>query len=340
LEFPSGVQAHIFVSWLHPYKEQKLVVVGDKQMACFDDTVPEGKLQLFPHHIRWIERVPIIQKAQAEVIETANAEPLREECAHFVSCITYRTTPRTDAASGVRVLRILQACQQSLEEGGTVVSLPTSSSSFSTLEYTNLPYFVHPTSTVDEPCTIGIGTRIWHYSHIMTESHIGTDCILGQNVLIASHAIIGNRVKIQNNVSIYTGVTLEDEVFCGPSTVFTNVVNPRSAIPRREAFRQTIVRQGATLGANSTVICGVTIGRYAFIGAGAVVTKNVPDYALILGNPGRLCGWMCECGVRLHFTAGEAICWDCDRSYCLQNGHVIRIETSQEAATWSIKIDV
>jgi UDP-2-acetamido-3-amino-2,3-dideoxy-glucuronate N-acetyltransferase len=340
LEFPSGVQAHIFVSWLHPYKEQKLVVVGDKQMACFDDTVPEGKLKLFSHHIQWIERVPVIQKAQAEVIETADVEPLREECEHFVACVAGRILPRTDAASGVRVLRILQACQQSLEEGGAVVSLPTSSSSLSTLGHANLPYYAHPTSTVDEPCTIGIGTRIWHYSHIMPEACIGEDCTLGQNVLVASNVRIGNRVKIQNNVSIYTGVTLEDEVFCGPSMVFTNVINPRSAIPRREAFRQTIVCQGATLGANATIICGVTIGRYAFVGAGAVVTKDVPDYALILGNPGRLCGWMCECGVRLHFTVGEAICQDCDRSYCLRDGRVIRIETSQEAATWSVKIDV
>ena len=340
LEFLSGVRAHIFVSWLHPYKEQKLVVVGDKQMACFDDTVPEGKLKLFPHHIQWIERAPVVQKAQAEVIETASVEPLREECEHFVACVVHRTSPRTDGANGVRVLSVLQACQRSLEEGGTVVPLLTSPSTLLTLEHDDLPYYVHPTSTVDEPCTIGRGTRIWHYSHIMPGAHIGEDCTLGQNVLVASDVMIGNRVKIQNNVSVYTGVTLEDEVFCGPSMVFTNVINPRSAIPRRDAFRQTIVRQGATLGANATVICGITIGIHAFVGAGAVVTKDVPDYALILGNPGRLHGWMCECGVRLHFTAGEATCQDCQRSYCLRDGRVTRLEASREAATWSIKIEV
>lgn len=339
LEFQSGVQAHIFVSWLHPYKEQKLVVVGDKQMACFDDTVPEGKLKLFPHHIQWIERVPVVQKAQAEVIATAEVEPLREECAHFVACVAHRAPPRTDGANGVRVLRVLQACQRSLEEGGTVVHLPTAPSSPSTLGHDDLPYYIHPTSTVDGPCAIGRGTRIWHYSHIMPGACIGEDCTLGQNVLIASDVMIGNRVKIQNNVSIYTGVTLEDEVFCGPSMVFTNVINPRSAIPRRDAFRQTMVRQGATLGANATIICGVTIGRYAFIGAGAVVTKDVSDYALVLGNPGRPCGWMCECGVRLHFAAGEATCQDCQRSYCLQDGRVTRLEVNREAAAWSVRIE-
>jgi UDP-2-acetamido-3-amino-2,3-dideoxy-glucuronate N-acetyltransferase len=332
LEFPSGVRAHIFVSWLHPYKEQKLVVVGDKRMACFDDTVSEGKLTLFPHHIQWIERVPVIEKAQAEVIEIADAEPLREECKHFVDCVIRHESPRTDGANGVRVLRVLQACQRSLEEGGVVVGMSDTPPTPATRQPNDVLYHVHPTSTVDEPCTIGRGTYIWHYSHIMTRAYIGEDCTLGQNVLIASDVTIGNRVKIQNNVSVYTGVTLEDEVFCGPSLVFTNVINPRSAVPRREEFQQTVVRQGATLGANATIICGVTIGRHAFVGAGAVVTKDVPDYALFLGNPARLCGWMCACGIRLSFEGNTATCSDCQRIYTMTDERVTCLGTNQGMA--------
>ncbi len=319
LEFPSGVRAHIFVSWLHPYKEQKLVVVGDKQMACFDDTVSAGKLKLFPHNIQWIERAPVVQKAQAETVEITNMEPLREECQHFLTCVEHHTIPRTDGASGVRVLRVLQACQQSLEERGAVVPLHKTTSFLPAPASDPQPYYVHPTSTVDKPSSIGRGTRIWHYSHIMPEAQIGESCIVGQNVLIGSGVTVGDRVKIQNNVSVYTGVTLEDEVFCGPSVVFTNVMNPRSAIQHREPFQQTVVQKGATLGANATIICGITIGKYAFVGAGAVVTKDVSDYGLVLGNPGHICGWVCECGTRLHLTIDQTVCSNCQRAYTLQN---------------------
>lgn len=339
LVFPSGVRAHIFVSWLHPYKEQKLVVVGDKQMACFDDMVPEGKLQVFPHNIQWIDRIPVVQKAQAEVIEIADVEPLRAECQHFVDCLINRMTPRTDGTNGVRVLRVLQACQQSLEAGGTAVQLPASPSTFPMLVSNDPQYDVHPTSTVDQPCAIGQGSRIWHYSHIMAGARIGEQCNIGQNVSVASDVTIGNRVKIQNNVSVYTGVTLEDEVFCGPSLVFTNVINPRSAVPRRDAYRQTLVRHGATLGANATIVCGVTIGKHAFVGAGAVVTKDVPDYGLVLGNPARLDGWMCACGVRLHFTEDHAACVDCQRTYLLHEGKVTCLEAPQEAADYVVAIE-
>ena len=164
---------------------------------------------------------------------------------------------------------------------------------------TAVPYFVHESSFVDEGCEIGEGTKIWHFCHVMTGARIGERCSIGQNVVVSPGVVIGGNVKIQNNVSVYTGVTLEDDVFCGPSMVFTNVINPRSHVSRKDEYRPTLVRRGATLGANSTIVCGHTIGQYAFIGAGAVVIRDVPDYALVVGNPGRISGWMCRCGVKL-----------------------------------------
>jgi len=161
------------------------------------------------------------------------------------------------------------------------------------------PYFVHESSYADEGCEIGAGTKIWHFSHVMAGARIGERCNIGQNVVISPQVTIGNNVKIQNNVSIYTGVILEDDVFCGPSMVFTNVVNPRSHVSRKDEYRQTLVKRGASLGANCTVVCGHTVGAFAFVGAGAVITKDIPDYALVVGNPGRISGWVCECGVKL-----------------------------------------
>jgi UDP-2-acetamido-3-amino-2,3-dideoxy-glucuronate N-acetyltransferase len=161
------------------------------------------------------------------------------------------------------------------------------------------PYFVHESSYVDEGCRIGAGTKIWHFSHVMAGAVIGERCNIGQNVVIAPNAVLGNNVKVQNNVSIYTGVILDDDVFCGPSMVFTNVVNPRSHVVRKHEYQRTHVGRGASLGANCTVVCGHDIGCFAFIGAGAVVTKSVPDHCLVVGNPGRIAGWMCECGIKL-----------------------------------------
>ena len=180
-------------------------------------------------------------------------------------------------------------------------------------------YFVHSSSFVDEPCEIGAGTKVWHFSHVMKNCRIGEDCNIGQNVVISPDVVIGRNVKIQNNVSVYTGCILEDDVFCGPSMVFTNVVNPRSHVVRRDEYKRTLVRRGASMGANSTIVCGVTIGQYAFIGAGSVVTRDVPDYALFYGNPGRLRGWICACGIKLPLGtgAGEETgrCESCGKSY-------------------------
>jgi len=180
----------------------------------------------------------------------------------------------------------------------------------------NKNYFVHESSYIDEPCEIGEGTKIWHFSHIMKNSKIGKGCNIGQNVVISPDVVLGNNVKIQNNVSVYTGVICEDDVFLGPSMVFTNVSNPRSHIIRRDEYQQTLVKKGASIGANSVIVCGNNIGQFAFIGAGAVVTKSVPDYALIVGNPGRIIGWMCQCGIRLQFgDKTETICSTCGHVY-------------------------
>ncbi len=184
-------------------------------------------------------------------------------------------------------------------------------------------YFAHQSAYVDEGSTVGDGTKIWHFTHVMTGARIGRNCNLGQNVVISPEVVIGDNVKIQNNVSVYTGVVLEDDVFCGPSMVFTNVSTPRSHVSRKHEYRQTLVRRGATLGANCTVVCGHTIGRYAFVGAGAVVTRDVPDYGLMVGNPARLVGWMCDCGVKLagaRQAPGRLTCEACAAQYALADG--------------------
>lgn len=190
----------------------------------------------------------------------------------------------------------------------------------------SMDYSAHPTAVIDEGCTIGAGTRIWHFSHLMTGCVIGARCNIGQNVVVSPQVRLGDNVKVQNNVSIYTGVECEDDVFLGPSCVFTNVINPRSAIARRDQYLRTLVKQGASIGANATIVCGHDIGRYAFIGAGAVVTKEVPDHALVVGNPARRTGWMSEYGHKLAFGAdGEAVCPESGQRYRLANDRVTRI---------------
>lgn len=187
-------------------------------------------------------------------------------------------------------------------------------------------YFAHETAVIDEGCKIGKGTRIWHFSHIMTDSEIGENCNIGQNVVVSPGVKLGRNVKVQNNVSIYTGVICEDDVFLGPSMVFTNIVNPRSAVVRKNQYVPTLVEKGASIGANSTIICGNKIGRFAFIGAGAVVTKEVKAYALVIGNPARQTGWMSEYGHKLEFgNDGIAVCPESGGKYKLENGSVSRI---------------
>jgi UDP-2-acetamido-3-amino-2,3-dideoxy-glucuronate N-acetyltransferase len=188
-------------------------------------------------------------------------------------------------------------------------------------------YFAHESCYVDDHCEIGDGTKIWHFTHVMTGARIGRRCNIGQNVVISPDVVVGDNVKIQNNVSVYTGVVLEDDVFCGPSMVFTNVINPRSHVSRKDEYQPTLVKRGATLGANSTIVCGHTIGSYAFVGAGTVVTRDVPDYALVVGNPGRIVGWVCQCGVKLT-DAGvprDATCPECGTRYSANGVSLTRI---------------
>ncbi|MBM4288919.1 MAG: oxidoreductase [Deltaproteobacteria bacterium] len=292
--FARGVKGHIFVSWLHPFKEQMLVVVGDKKMAVFDDVSQDRKLVLYPHRIDWIERLPVARKAEGEIVPVEATEPLKEECAHFLECIRTRRTPRTDGGEGLRVLQVLEACQRSLDQRGAPVNLANLKP-----RAPEPHYFVHETAIIDPPCEIGPGSKIWHFTHVLKNCRIGKNCNIGQNVVIGPEVVIGAGCKIQNNVSVYQGVTLEDYVFCGPSMVFTNVYNPRAHIRRMDEVRPTLVKTGASIGANATIVCGNTIGRYAFVGAGAVVTRDVPDYALVVGNPARRVGWMCACGSKL-----------------------------------------
>ncbi len=190
-------------------------------------------------------------------------------------------------------------------------------------------FFAHESCYIDDGCVIGDDTKIWHFTHVMAGARIGQRCNIGQNVVVSPDVVVGNNVKVQNNVSLYTGVILEDDVFCGPSMVFTNVVNPRSHISRKHEYKRTLVRQGATIGSNATVVCGHTIGQYAFVGAGAVVTKDVPDYALVIGNPARITGWMCECGLNL--TDGpkppiDSTCRACGMRFLSRTGRLVRCE--------------
>lgn len=293
LSFPSGINSHIFVSWLHPFKEQKLVVVASEKMAVFEDTQPwEKKITLYSHHIKWQHGMPIPEKADPEYIPVEPSEPLLAECKHFIECIEQRRTPLTDGHEGYRVLEVLERAQNSIDEkiGGRKEHH---------ISVDKKPYFIHPSAFVDEPCEIGAGTKIWHFCHIQKNAKIGEGCILGQNVNIASDVKIGSNVKIQNNVSVYTGTEVEEDVFLGPSCVLTNVTNPRAQINRHSLYEKTLLKRGVTIGANATIVCGTTIGRYAFIAAGAVVKKDVPDYVMIVGVPGRQLGWMSRHGHRL-----------------------------------------
>jgi len=317
LAFPCGIRAHIFVSWLHPYKEQRLVVVGDQKMAVFNDVEPEDKLLLFPHKIEWKDHIPVPDKKEAEKVPLEMKEPLREECAHFLRCVAENLRPLTGGEEALSVLRVLQACQESLENEGRRVEVKERKGT-----YPGRHGQVHETAVIDAGCEVGEGTKLWHFSHVITGSKIGRECNIGQNVMIGPNVSIGNRVKIQNNVSVYEGVLLEDGVFCGPSMVFTNVYNPRSYISRKDEIRPTLVKEGATLGANCTVVCGHTIGRFAFIGAGSVVIDDVPDFALVVGNPGKIKGWMCRCGVRLHFDRDKATCDACGSKYVKKKDRV------------------
>jgi UDP-2-acetamido-3-amino-2,3-dideoxy-glucuronate N-acetyltransferase len=257
-------------------------------MAVFSDTA-DDKLVLYPHKIEWVNRAPIPIQAEACVVDYETWEPLKRECEHFLECIDARRRPLTDGQNGLRVVEILNASDESLSCCGKRIALGSG----------NPGYFAHESACIDPGARVGEGTTIWHNSHVMKDAVIGEKCNLGQNVYVGAGVHVGDRCKIQNNVSVYEEVELEDDVFLGPSCVLTNVTNPRSQVSRKTLFEKTLLRRGSTIGANATVVCGVTVGQYAFVAAGAVVTKDVPDYAMMVGVPARQKGWISRHGVPL-----------------------------------------
>lgn len=378
IEFPNNVKAHTFVSWLHPFKEQRLVIVGSEQMAVFEDSNPAEKLVVYAHRVEWHNgRIPVAVKGERRVIPIGGAEPLKVECEHFLDCCLNRIPPRTDGHEGLSVLRVLAAAEQSLRAGGRMVvipqpangrrrervsgrvlarvvaeevavaaqvgaashpatthtfrperrqlelaSVPAQSQPCAPVPTPNCSALVHPTAVVDPGAELGAGTRVWHFTHISKGCSIGPGNVFGQNVFVADNVKTGTGCKIQNNVSLYKGVELEDDVFCGPSCVFTNVIDPRAFIEKKAEFKPTLVRRGASIGANATVVCGHTLGRYCLIGSGAVVTRDVPDYALMTGVPARRQAWVCKCGARLSFTGNITACPKCGNEYEMADSKV------------------
>jgi UDP-2-acetamido-3-amino-2,3-dideoxy-glucuronate N-acetyltransferase len=303
LSYPQNVVGHIFVSWLHPFKEHRLVVIGSKGMLSYEDSSPKKELLYYEKGIDIVGGQPVKRDGAIEAIAYDKAQPLANELQAFMAAMGGGANDVASGEKGLEVLAILEQAQASLLGGGTTgaVQAPAETKK----------YYVHPTSFVDEGCEIGEGSSVWHFSHIQKGTKIGKKCVFGQNVNVGNNVKIGNFVKVQNNVSIYEGVELEDYVFCGPSMVFTNVKNPRCKYPQRgsEFYLKTPVKEGASIGANATIVCGHTVGRFAFVGSGAVVTKDVPDFAMVVGNPARIMGWMSEAGERLQFDKNnEAYC--------------------------------
>ena len=310
LTWDSGVQAHIYVSWLHPFKEQRLVVVGQDAMAVFDDRLPlDQKLVLYRHGVQWTDGIPQPVKAEPEAVPLPADEPLRREMQAFLDAIADPRQPIVaDGAEGLRVLTVLDAAERSLQTGGQPMAMwngqgVAAAALSSPPAALHAGVTIHESAVVGKSAQIGVGTKVWHFSHVMDGARLGRDCVVGQNCFVQAGAILGDRVRLQNNVSVYDGVELGDGVFCGPSCVFTNVVRPRAEVSRRGEFAGTRVGRGATIGANATIVCGHHLGDHAFVGAGAVVTRDVPAHGLVVGNPARLTGWVCRCGERLQLEA-------------------------------------
>jgi UDP-2-acetamido-3-amino-2,3-dideoxy-glucuronate N-acetyltransferase len=337
--FDSGIRAHVYVSWLNPFKEQKLTVVGSHGMIVFDDTLPWGeKLLLYRQHLTWADgQVPTPNKKEGECVDPEQQEPLRQECQHFIDCCDQRSEPKTDGAEGIRVLQLLQAAQASLDDNGEAVVKDGPDGILSTRRPGKAGVqsagFVHPSAAVDDDVVIGAGSKVWHFSHVCSGVRIGECSNFGQNTMIGNDVVVGNNVKVQNNVSIYQGVTIEDDVFLGPSCVLTNVTNPRSQVNRHRLYEKTRIRRGATVGANATIVCGITLGRYSFVAAGALVAKDVRDYALMVGAPARQVGWMSRHGHRLEAAVDEIMtCPESGLRYREADGVLKCLDLDEEAA--------
>lgn len=308
IKFEDGTHAQIEASWMHPLKERRMIVYGTNGALVLNEAVPDPKapkLQGF----KWSAKrksdgsAVAIEKQEKDLIssmkenadlrksDSMRSSPLQEAQEHFLACVASGKVPRTDGEEGVRVLKVLAAASESLEKEGAPVLLGTGDQS--------PKVFTHSTAVVDNGAVLGPGTKVWHFSHIMSGAKLGPMCNIGQNVYIGDKAVLGKNVKVQNNVSIYDAVEIADDVFLGPSCVLTNVKTPRSHFSRKNAYVSTIIGKGTTIGANATIICGVVLGSYCFVGAGAVVTKDVPPHGLVYGNPATLRGWVSTVGTKL-----------------------------------------
>jgi acetyltransferase-like isoleucine patch superfamily enzyme len=268
----------INVNWLNPFKEQLLTIVGTNGMITFDDTI-EDKIRYYSNYMQWDAGQPLVNKQEGTVINYNNTNsPLYIECCEFIECCRTRKVPLTDGSEGMRVLNVLESAHKSLLNDGSRVKLDINKSSMN--------YTVHPSSYVDNKAIIGRGTKVWHFCNIM-ESEIGENCSFGQNVFVGKDVKLGNNCRVQNNVSIYAGITAEDNVFFGPSSVFTNDKNPRAKYSKNGQYMKTYIEEGVSIGANATIMCGIRIGKHSLIGAGAVVTKDVEPYSVMIGNPAK-----------------------------------------------------
>ena len=313
LRNPDNVVGHVFLSWLHPYKEHRIVVIGSKGMLSFEDSSTEKHVLFYEKGIDWVQGEPVPRDGPTEVIPYERQEPLAAELTYFAEHLDGRPIEIASGRSGVQVLEVLERATASLLGGAANGAAPAQPRVQGTV---GAGATVHESAYVDAGAEIGERTRVWHFAHVQSGARVGADCTIGQSVNVANDVVIGDHCKIQNNVSVYQGVTLEDHVFCGPAMTFTNVRHPRSKYPQRGAahYQPTLVRSGASIGANATIVCGTTIGRHAFIAAGAVVTRDVPDHALVAGVPAEQIGWVCECGERLGDGA-RPICGSCKRAY-------------------------
>lgn len=309
LSFPSGTDAMIHVSWLHPHKVQELIVVGSRGMAVLNDCLPwSEKLCIYKDYLHCEEGHPSIQKKAPQYIPLTEAEPLKQECQTFIDSILTQTQPVTNGEEGLSVLSVLNEAQQQLAKENKKTS----------------NYYIHETATVHSQAQLSNGVKVWHYSHVMQHADIGDNTVIGQNVFIGNGVAIGRGCKIQNNVSVYAGVTLADNVFCGPSCVFTNVINPRAHVERKDEFKPTYVETGVTIGANATIVCGNRLGAYCMIGAGAVVTHDVKPYALMVGVPAKQVGWVTEQGDILD---AELRCPTTGARYNVIEGQLVKTES-------------